>query len=122
MRGPSSVVPGNRAIDGVVSLITKWGADKQLEASMTAGYIGANEGFRAAASLAGTVGNFDYCFSYSESDLGDRNTPDGDLVPSGSDDSGYLGFVGYNFSGSYVGLPVQEYRHLRASRTKGQRP
>lgn len=109
VRGPSSVVSGNRAIGGVVNIITKRGADKPLEASATAGYIGANDGYRAGASLAGTYENFDYRLSYSESDLNDRKTPDGDLVPSGSDDSGHLAFLGYDFGNSYVGLRYQDY-------------
>lgn len=109
VRGPSSVVSGNRAIGGVVNIITKRGADKPLEASGTVGYIGENNGYRAAASISGTVENFDYRLSYSESDLGDRKTPDGDLVPSGSDDKGFLGFVGYDFGKSYVGFRVQDY-------------
>ena len=109
VRGPSSVVSGNRAIGGVVNIITKRGADKPLEVSGTVGYIGANNGYRAALSAAGTYENFDYRLSYSESDLGDRETPDGDLVPSSSDDRGLLGFVGYDFGQSYVGFRVQDY-------------
>ncbi|NVO56327.1 TonB-dependent receptor [Rhodobacteraceae bacterium B1Z28] len=109
VRGPSSVVSGNRAIGGVVNIITKRGADKPVEFSGTAGYIGANDGYRAAASVAGTVNNFDYRLSYSKSDLGDRKTPDGDLVPSGSDDRGILGFLGYQFGKSYVGFRAQDY-------------
>ncbi len=109
VRGPSSVVSGNRAIGGVVNIITKRGADKPVEVSGTAGYIGANDGFRTAASIAGTVNNFDYRLSYSRADLGDRKTPDGDLVPSGSDEDGVLAFLGYDFGQSYVGLRAQDF-------------
>lgn len=109
VRGPSSVVSGNRAIGGVVNIITKRGADKPVEVSGTAGYIGANDGYRAAASIAGTVNNFDYRLSYSQSDLGDRKSADGDLVPSSSDDSSVLGFLGYRFGQNYVGLRAQDY-------------
>ncbi|MDX1742942.1 MAG: TonB-dependent receptor [Ruegeria sp.] len=109
VRGPSSVVSGNRAIGGVVNIITKRGAGKPLEASVTAGYIGANDGYTAGASLAGTVERFDYRLSYSESDLNDRKTPDGDLDPSGSEDSGYMAFLGYDFGKNYVGFRYQDY-------------
>ncbi|MEM7088016.1 MAG: TonB-dependent receptor [Pseudomonadota bacterium] len=109
VRGPSSVVSGNRAIGGVVNIITKRGGDKPAEVSGTAGYIGANDGYRAAASIAGTVNNFDYRLSYSQSDLGDRKSADGDLVPSSSDDSSVLGFLGYRFGQNYVGLRAQDY-------------
>lgn len=109
VRGPSSVVSGNRAIGGVVNIITKRGADKPVEVSGTAGYIGANDGYRAAASIAGTVNNLDYRLSYSKLDLNDRKTPDGDLVPSSSEEDSVLGFVGYDFGQSYVGFRVQEF-------------
>lgn len=109
VRGPASVVSGNRAIGGVVNIITKRGADKPIEVSGTAGYIGANDGYRASASIAGTVNDFDYRLSYSESDLGDRKTADGDLVPSSSNDSGALAFLGYRFGQNYVGLRAQDY-------------
>ena len=109
VRGPSSVVSGNRAIGGVVNIVTKRGADKPVEVSGTAGYIGANDGYRAAASIAGTVNNFDYRLSYSKSDLGNRKTPEGDLVPSSSDDSSVLGFLGYRFGQNYVGFRAQDY-------------
>ena len=109
VRGPSSVVSGNRAIGGVVNIITKRGADAPVEVSGTAGYIGANDGYRAAASIAGTVDNFDYRLSYSKLDLNDRETPDGDLVPSSSEEDGVFGFVGYRFGRSYVGLRAQDF-------------
>ncbi|MEW2915690.1 TonB-dependent receptor [Ruegeria sp. ANG10] len=109
VRGPSSVVSGNRAIGGVVNIITKRGADKPVEVSGTAGYIGANDGYRAAASIAGTLNSFDYRLSYSKLDLNDRETPDGDLVPSSSEEHGVLGFVGYRIGSSYVGLRAQDF-------------
>ncbi|MFY2823534.1 TonB-dependent receptor [Ruegeria sp. MALMAid1280] len=109
VRGPSSVVSGNRAIGGVVNIITKRGADKPVEVSGSAGYIGANDGYRAAASIAGTVNSFDYRLSYSKLDLNDRKTPDGDLVPSGSEEDGVLGFVGYRFGNSYIGFRAQDF-------------
>ena len=44
VRGPSSVTSGNAAIGGVVNIITKRGADKPVEATVSAGYLGANKG------------------------------------------------------------------------------
>ncbi|MFC3612524.1 TonB-dependent receptor [Lutimaribacter marinistellae] len=109
VRGPSSVVSGNRAIGGVVNIITKRGADKPVEVTTSAGYIGSNPGYRATASVAGTVENFDYRLSMSKSDLGDRETPNGTLVPSGSEDRDLHAFVGYRFNDHYVGFRAQDY-------------
>ena len=109
VRGPSSVVSGNRAIGGVVNIVTKRGADKPVEFATHSGYLGANEGWRAAASVAGTVGNFDYRLSYSKSDLNDREAADGALVPSGGSDRDIHGFMGYRMNNHYVGLRVQDY-------------
>ncbi|MBK0326882.1 TonB-dependent receptor [Rhodobacteraceae bacterium F11138] len=109
VRGPSSVVSGNRAIGGVVNIITKRGADKPVEVTATAGYLGANDGYRGALSLAGTSGGFDYRLSYSKSDLGNRETPTGPLVPSGSSDRDIQAFLGYRFDNHYIGFRAQDY-------------
>lgn len=109
VRGPSSVVSGNRAIGGVVNIITKRGADKPVEVTTSAGYLGANDGYRASASVAGTVNNFDYRFSISKSHLNDRETATGPLVPSGGEDRDIHAFVGYDFGNHYVGLRAQDY-------------
>lgn len=109
VRGPSSVVAGNRAIGGVVNIITKRGADKPVEFTATAGYIGPNDGYRAAGSVAGTVENLDYRFSYSTSKLNDRRTPNGTLVRSGGEDRDIHGFVGYRMGNHYVGVRAQDF-------------
>ncbi len=109
VRGPSSVVSGNRAIGGVVNIITKRGADKPVEVIASAGNLGANNGYRATASIAGTVENFDYRLSFSKSDLGDRQTANGPLVPSGSADRDIHAFLGYRMGNHYVGLRAQDF-------------
>jgi hemoglobin/transferrin/lactoferrin receptor protein len=109
VRGPSSVVSGNRAIGGVVNIITKRGADKPVEVTASAGYLGPNDGYRASASIAGTVENFDYRLSFSKSDLNDRETANGPLVPSGSEDRDIHAFAGYRLSNHYFGVRVQDY-------------
>lgn len=109
VRGPSSVVSGNRAIGGVVNIVTKRGADKPVEFATHSGYLGANEGWRASASVAGTVDNFDYRLSYSKSDLNDRETADGALIPSGSNDRDIHAFMGYRMDNHYFGFRVQDY-------------
>ncbi|CUH52019.1 TonB-dependent receptor plug domain-containing protein [Shimia marina] len=109
VRGPSSVVSGNRAIGGVVNIITKRGADKPVEVTVSGGYLGANEGYRASTSVAGTLGNFDYRLGLSQSDLGNRQTPEGELDPSGSEDRDLNAFIGYRMGNHYIGLRAQDY-------------
>lgn len=109
VRGPSSVVSGNRAIGGVVNIITKRGADKPVEVTASAGYLGPNDGYRASTSIAGTVENFDYRLSFSKSDLNDRETANGPLVPSGSEDRDIHAFAGYRLNNHYFGVRVQDY-------------
>jgi hemoglobin/transferrin/lactoferrin receptor protein len=109
VRGPSSVVSGNSAIGGVINIITKRGADKPVEITTRAGYLGANDGYRASASVAGTVDNVDYRLSFSKSDLGDRETTTGPLTPSGSADRDIHAFLGYRMGNHYIGLRAQDY-------------
>lgn len=109
VRGPSSVVSGNRAIGGVINIIPKRGADKPVEVTTRAGYLGGNDGYRASASVAGTVDNLDYRLSFSKSDLGDRETPNGPLSPSGSEDRDIHAFLGYRMGNHYIGLRAQDY-------------
>jgi hemoglobin/transferrin/lactoferrin receptor protein len=109
VRGPSSVVSGNRAIGGVVNIITKRGADTPVEITTSAGYLGPNDGYRAAASLAGTVENFDYRLSLSRSDLNDRESALGPVVPSGGEDRDIHAFLGYDFGNHYVGVRAQDF-------------
>lgn len=109
VRGPSSVVSGNRAIGGVINIITKRGADAPLEVTASAGYLGGNDGYRGSLSAAGTVGNFDYRLSFSKSHLNDRETPDGPLVPSGGDDRDIHAFLGYRLNNHYFGLRARDF-------------
>jgi hemoglobin/transferrin/lactoferrin receptor protein len=109
VKGPSSVTSGNAAIGGVVNIITKRGAAKPIEATVSAGYLSASQGYRANTSLAGTVGDFDYRLGWSQSDLKNRETPDGELVPSGSNDRDINAFLGYRMGKHYIGARAQDY-------------
>ncbi len=109
VRGPSSVVSGNRAIGGVVNIITKRGADKPIEVTTSTGYFSATEGYRASVALAGQMGNLDYRLSYSKSEHGNVNTPTGVLARSGRTDKGILLHMGYRSGNHYFGLRAQDY-------------
>lgn len=113
VRGSSSVVSGSRAIGGVINIITKRGADKPFSLTTQAGWFSATEGYRASASMAGTLdageGKLDYRLSVGRMDQGDRQTPDGPLVPSDTQDRNLSAHLGYRLGDHYFGLKAQSY-------------
>lgn len=110
VRGASSVVSGSRAIGGVVNIITKRGGKRPVEGSATGSYFSATSGYRAAASVAGATGGFDYRLSAGRSEQGDQRTPDGRLEPSDFDDSSLSGHLGYAWGNHYLSMKAQQYK------------
>lgn len=109
LRGSSSVVSGSRAIGGVVNIITKKGADKPLTVNTQASYFSATRGYRASTSLAGSQAGFDYRLGFSRSELDDRDTPDGRLTPSQSDDMNYSAHLGYSTGAHQFSVKAMRY-------------
>lgn len=109
VRGSASVVSGNNAIGGVVNIITKRGADVPVETVISGGYLGATSGYRGALNLSGSVDEFDYRFTYSESDQGDLKTPDGTLQNSDVLDRELSLHLGYSFGNHYIGLRALDF-------------
>ncbi|UYV35632.1 TonB-dependent receptor [Rhodobacteraceae bacterium D3-12] len=109
VRGPSSVVSGNRAIGGVVNIITKRGADKPIEVTTSTGYFSATDGWRASLGIAGQIGDFDYRLSYSKTEQGNVKTPDGTLDRSARSDQGMLVHLGYRKENHYFGFRAQDF-------------
>lgn len=109
VRGPSSVVSGNRAIGGVVNIVTKRGADVPLRVTTQAGYMSATEGWRASTNLQGSVGNMDYRLTLSQSELGDQKAVSGRLLPSGRDDRDLSLHLGYELGNHYFGFRAQDF-------------
>jgi len=110
VRGASSVVSGARAIGGVVNIITKRGGKRPIEGSATGSYFSATSGYRAAASVAGATGGFDYRLSAGRSEQGDQRTPDGRLEPSDFGDSSLSGHLGYAWGNHYLSMKAQQYK------------
>lgn len=109
VRGASSVVSGARAIGGVVNIVTKRGGDKPIEGSISAGYFSATDGYRTSLSLGGRSGAFDYRFSLGKSDRGNRETPNGPLVPSDTQDQTKALHLGYANGNKYFFFKFQDY-------------
>lgn len=109
VRGPSSVVSGNRAIGGVVNIVTKRGADVPFELTTSTGYLSATDGWRASANMAGSLGNMDYRLTWSQSDLGDRKAVSGTLDNSSIQDRDLSMHMGFELGDHYVGFRAQDF-------------
>lgn len=111
VRGASSVTQGSNAIGGVVNIITKRGApDRAAELTVQGGYFGGSDGYRASASLGGTLGDFDYRVTAGGSNLDDRKTPEGTLEPSGRDDQNAAVHLGYQITpNQYIAFKAQKF-------------
>ncbi|MFV0408521.1 MAG: TonB-dependent receptor plug domain-containing protein [Paracoccus sp. (in: a-proteobacteria)] len=113
VRGSGSVVSGSQAIGGVINIVTKRGAAKPFELSATGGYMSASDGYRYSVAASGTVeagaGALDYRLSYGHMDQGNRQTPDGELVPSDTQDRSRSAHLGYRLGNHYFGLKAQSY-------------
>jgi len=109
VRGSASVVSGSRAIGGVINIVTKRGGERPIEGALSGAVFSPTEGYKATASAFGAHAGFDYRFTASRSEQGDRETPDGPLKPSDFDDSNLSGHLGYRFGRHYVSGKVQRY-------------
>lgn len=113
VRGSSSVVSGSAAIGGVINIVTKTGADKPFALSTMAGYFSATDGYRVSTTASGTVpvgaGEFDYRLTFGKMDQGDRETPDGTLVPSGIEDETRSLHLGYRQGNHSVAFRAHSY-------------
>lgn len=109
VRGSSSVVSGARAIGGVVNIITKGGGEEPFEGSISAGYFSASGGYRANLTLGGKQGAFDYRLSLGTSDRGNRESPNGPLIPSDQKDQNKSLHLGYTSGNNYWSFKFQDY-------------
>ena len=111
VRGSSSVVSGNRAIGGVINIVTRKGADKPFELTTRAGWISATRGWRASATAGGTLalgaGEFDYRLGFGKMEQKDRRTPDGVAEGTSASDTHASLHLGYRLDGHYFGLRGQ---------------
>jgi len=119
VRGPASVLHGAKAIGGVINIITKRGADKPVQAEIGGTYDSATSGWKGWAAASGTVGNFDYRFSGSLDDHGDRRVPKGQYSSTGRLDgtsfdndniSAHLGYTFGDADNHYIALKAEQHR------------
>lgn len=119
VRGPASVLYGAKAIGGVVNIITKRGAAKPVQTELGGAWYSGSDGWQGWGAVSGTVDNFDYRFSGSLDDHGDRRVPEGRYTSSGRLDgtsfsndniSAYLGYTFGAAGNHYIALKAQQNR------------
>ncbi len=119
VRGPASVLHGAKAIGGVVNIITKRGADKPVEVETGGTYYSGTAGWQGWGAVSGTVGNFDYRFSGSLDDHGDRRVPNGQYTSTGRLDgtafgndnlSAHLGYTFGEAGNHYIAVKAMQHR------------
>lgn len=110
VKGPYSVLYGSQAIGGVVNFITKKGGDKPLAGTIKAVYNSATAGWEESAAAWGSIGNFDYRINASNSDQGNRYTPDGRLPDTNFSNNGQGVWLGYNLDSHKLGLSLDRYK------------
>jgi hemoglobin/transferrin/lactoferrin receptor protein len=119
LRGPASVLHGARAIGGVVNIITRRGADRPVQAEIGGAYYSGTDGWQGWGAVSGTAGDFDYRFSGSLDDHGDRRVPAGHYSPTGRLDGTAFGndnlsaHLGYSFGDAgnhHVALKAMQHR------------
>ncbi|WP_417258475.1 TonB-dependent receptor [Celeribacter sp.] len=113
VRGPSSVITGSSAIGGVINIILKKGTPVPFEMTTTAGYFSATKGWRASNTISGTVaagaGELDYRLSFGASKQGDRETPNGTLDPSSSEDQSLSAHMGWTKDNHYFAIDAMAF-------------
>jgi hemoglobin/transferrin/lactoferrin receptor protein len=119
VRGPASVLHGAKAIGGVINIITKRGADKPVQVEIGGSYDSGTAGWKGWGAVSGTVDNFDYRFSGSLDDHGDRRVPKGQYSTTGRLDgtsfdndniSAHLGYTFGDAGNHYIALKAEQHR------------
>ena len=119
VRGSASVLYGAKAIGGVVNIITKRGAARPIQAEIGGALYSGSAGWQGWAAVSGTQDNFDYRFSGSLNDHGDRRVaegayaPDGRLANTAFSGDNLAAHLGYTFGAEgnhYIALKAQQNR------------
>lgn len=119
IRGPASVLYGAKAIGGVVNIITKKGGSKPIEAEISGTYFSATKGWQGTGSVFGSLNGFDYRFSGSMDDHGDRELggtefdPAGRLQNSSFNNDNLSMHLGYRFGvadNHYISMKAEQHR------------
>ncbi|MDR1044348.1 MAG: TonB-dependent receptor [Candidatus Adiutrix sp.] len=125
IKGPASVLYGSEAIGGVVNIITKKGGDKPVGFSQQLVADSSTASVDIQSAVFGTAGGFNYRFSASGVNAGDRRGADGVIANSSYRNRNYSGRVGYDWDGASVYLRADRYEseiHIPTNVSSGLAP
>ncbi len=109
IRGSGAVLYGSRALSGVVNFFTRKGGSKPLQATLSGGYDSATQGYSAFASIYGNVQGFEYRVAWSESDYGDRSTPEGGMSNTAFENESLYLYAGKAFGDHRLEYTYEDY-------------
>ena len=114
IKGPASVLYGSDAIGGVINIITKKGtsATKPFGFRAEVVYNSAVNALEPKGSFYGNHKGFNYRFSGSGIDAGDRQTPKGNVWHSSFKQQQFSGQVGYDWGRGNVSFSIDQYTGL----------
>lgn len=110
VRGSGAVLYGSRALSGVVNFITRKGGSEPVQATLSANYNGATEGYGGFASVFGNLDGFEYRLAYSESDHDNRKTPEGTMENTSFDNSTAYLYLGKSFGAHRFEYTWEDYQ------------
>ncbi|MDL2260226.1 TonB-dependent receptor [Deltaproteobacteria bacterium OttesenSCG-928-K17] len=109
VKGPASVLYGSEAIGGVVNIITKKGGDKPVSFSQQFVADSSTESVDIQSAVFGAYNGFNYRFTGSGVNAGQRKTPGGTLEKSEYDNRYYSGQLGYDWDGGSFFVKADRY-------------
>ncbi|MDR1487660.1 MAG: TonB-dependent receptor [Deltaproteobacteria bacterium] len=99
IKGPMSVLYGSEAIGGVINIISKKGGDKPVAFSVNTVADSSTQSLEVQTALFGAYNGWNYRFSASGIEAGNRRTPNETIERSSFRNRFYTGRVGYDWDG-----------------------
>ncbi len=109
IKGPASVLYGSEAIAGAVNIITKKGGPGPVGFSQRFVLDSSTESLGTQSAIFGSYKGFDYRFSASGVNAGDRKIPSGRLNHTDYSNRYYSGSLGYNWEGGRFWVRGDKY-------------
>ena len=109
IKGPASVLYGPEAIGGVVNIITKKGGEKPLGFSQNFVLDSSTGSVDVQSAVFGNANGFNYRFSGSGTNVGDRKVPGGKASRSNYKNRYYSGQLGYDWDKGSFSVRADQY-------------
>ncbi|MDR1309158.1 MAG: TonB-dependent receptor [Deltaproteobacteria bacterium] len=112
IKGPASVLYGSEAIAGVINIITKKGGDKPVGFSQNFIADSSTHSVETQTAIFGSHNGFNYRFSGSALNAGNRRTPGGDVDKSDYKNNYLTGRVGYDWDNGSFYVRADKYHSV----------